>query len=340
VTRLEVEAAVQRRHRRHEQRHRAARLQQLQRGAQLGHVVEDVFEHADVHHRVEAAAAVGEQRLRGDLAHLDARHRRSALSELGEHVVGRLDRQHVVACRGQLGGDRPDTGADLQHASAKVRPQLVADPREEAIGVGQVGQLFGRTEHRLAAGRLCPQARAALRPQRLVAAHLLADRLHPAADRQQVAGELAEVAALYVAGARVPRPERDRHLVHRKAVCLHDCHHRAEEPVRLGGQRLLQQRPHRVGVVHPEAGGAVADAAGTGDGLDRGVAQPAERGAHEAGAGRRAAPRPTRADREAAAVREVAAHERGDLARVVLAVGVERHDHVGAVGQRGAEAAQ
>jgi len=156
VPRLEVEAAVQRRHGWHEQRHGAAGAEQRPGGAQLGHVVADVLEHTHVDHRIERCDALLVQLVGGDLRHGEARMAGRAGVQFGEHVLGWLDGGDVVPCIGELHGNRAHPSADLEHAAAEVGFDRFADPREETVGAGERCQLLGGAEQGRASGGLGP----------------------------------------------------------------------------------------------------------------------------------------------------------------------------------------
>jgi hypothetical protein len=167
-----------------------------------------------------------------------------------------------------------------------------------------------------------------LRPDRLVAAHLAADLTHPASHWKQAPRESSKIGAGQLSGVDLSRSEDDRNLVDSEAASLNECHHRAEAPMEVVGQRLGEERFDHRRLIHAERGGRVADATRSGCGLDRAIADSAQNGARDAVAGRRTAAHPPRPDRQSAAASEVDAHEIRDLASVVLPVTVERHDDV------------
>jgi len=192
VTRLEVKASVQCRHRRHEQRERAAGTHELPGGLELVDVVANVLEHADVDDRVEGTLFVCAQEITGgDLAGVDPRSAGGAALQLGKDILGRLDRDDLVAQFSQLGGDGAHPSAHLQHPVAEVWCKRLADPIEKVIGVRQVSEFLGGAKHRLTRGGLRAKARVSLRPQRLVAAHLAANAVHVTAHGREAGGELA-----------------------------------------------------------------------------------------------------------------------------------------------------
>jgi len=339
VPRLEVEAAVQRRHGRHEQRHGAAGADQPGSGAQLVDVVTKVLEHAHVHHGVERrAGALLQQLLRRDRPGGHAVHAGRPSLELGVHVLGWFDGEHGVPRRGELRRDGAHAGPDLEHGITEVRLDLVADPRQEVRGPRQGGELLGGAELRRTICRLGPQPWVALRPEGLVAAHVAADVADVASYRRQTGGELAEVVLHQRIRTEVPRPERDGHLVDGVPVRLDDGHHCAEEAVCLLGELLVEQQLRHITSIDTERGGGIAHAPCTGERLHQRVAAAAQQRAGRAGTGGGSATGPARADGEPAAVREMTAHEIGDLACVVLPVGVERHHHVGTGVDRETEA--
>jgi len=222
---------------------------------------------------------------------------------------------HYLATRGsELDGDGSDTRADVQHTQAQVRCELVADPAEKAIGVDKVGELLCGGEKRCPCGRFGAQPRVALCPHGLIAAHLAPDDADPTLDGNEVARRLADVGLGQIVDAGVPGSKRDR--------------------------RLVEELTSDVRVVHAERCSGVADTASTGDGFHGGIAESAQGAAQRASARGGLASSPTRADGDPAAVCKMATDQTVDLSGIVLTVGVEGDDDIGAAGKRIAKALQ
>ena len=193
---------------------------------------------------------------------------------------------------------------------AEVRHQLVGDPAEEVVGLGEPFELDVGAERRAGGRLLVDHAVRSAGPRRLVGAHLGADLLGSPPDHGQAAGELAEVVERHAVDAAVAGPERDRDLVDRESVGLGERDERGvEREARLDGG-IVEHGAGDLGIEHPERCRGVANGAHAAGAANDRAGDAAPEGPKRPGAGRRAAADPARSDREAAAARRRSARTR------------------------------